>query len=167
MTDMVAARVAREAEAARDLLRSLAEHDEETRHDMAEAETSFFEAIDAALTEIDSCAAIVAGCDAQLEMYQARKSKFQARAERLRGLIEQAMVFADVPSIRRPMATLTVKATKPAPIIADEAEIPARFWKPQAPKLDKAAINQAVKDGETIPGVSKTNGGTSLQIRRV
>jgi len=167
MTDAVANKLRREADAARGLMQELAEYDDDTRHDMAEGETSFFEAIDAALSEIDQCAEIVAGCDAQLEMYQARKSKFKGRADRLRGLIEQAMVIADIPSIRRPMATLTVKATKPAPIVADEAAIPAKFWKAQPPKLDKAAINQAAKDGETIPGVSMTNGGTSLQIRRV
>ena len=167
MTDPTANKLRREADAARSLMQELAEHDDETRHDMAEGETSFFEAIDAALTEMDQCAEIVAGCKAQIEMYQARKSKFEGRADKLRGLIEQAMVIADIPSIRRPMATLTVKATKPAAIVSDEAAIPARFWKPQPPKLDKTAINQAVKDGETIEGVSMTNGGTSLQIRRV
>ena len=167
MTDPTANKLRREADAARSLMQELSDYDEDTRHDMAEGETSFFEAIDAALFEIDQCAEIVAGCKAQIEMYQARKSKFEGRADRLRGLIEQAMVVADISSIRRPMATLTVKATKPAPIVNDEAAIPARFWKPQPPKLDKTAINQAVKDGETIAGVSMTNGGTSLQIRRV
>jgi hypothetical protein len=167
MTDPTANKLKREADAARSLMQELVEFDAETRHDMAEGETSFFEAIDAALHEIDQCAEIVAGCDAQIEMYGNRQRKFKARADRLRGLIEQAMVIADIPSVRRPMATLTVKATKPAPIIADEAAIPARFWKAQPPKLDKTAINQAVKDGETIAGVTMTNGGTTLQIRRV
>jgi hypothetical protein len=167
MTDPTANRLRREADAARTLMHELADHDDDTRHDMAEGETSFFEAIDAALSEIDQCAEIMAGCKAQINMYEARHNKFGARADRLRGLIEQAMVVADIPSIRRPMATLTVRATKPAPIVSDEASIPARFWKPQPPKLDKTAINNAIKDGETVAGVTMTNGGTSLQIRRV
>lgn len=167
MSDPVANKLRREADAARSLMQELLGHDEETRHDTAEGETSFFEAIDAALVEMDQCAEIVAGCAAQIEVYNARQTKFNARAERLRGMIEQAMVIADIPSVRRPCATLTVRETKPAPIIADEAAIPTKFWKPQPPKLDKTAINQAVKDGEAIPGVNMTNGGTSLQIRRV
>ena len=167
MADPIADKIRREATAARDLMQALAEYDEETRHDMAEGETSLFEAIDAALDEIDQCAEIEAGCAAQIDAYKARLDKFKTRAERLRGMIEQAMVVADVPSIRRPRATLTVKAVKPAPIVSDEAAIPSRFWKPQPPKLDKAAINQAVKDGETVAGVTMTNGGTTLQIRRV
>lgn len=167
MGDPVQSKMWREANAARGLMEHLADYDEDTRHDMAEAETSFFEAIDAALMEIDACTEIVAGCNAQIETYTARRDKFKVRAERLRGLIEQAMVIAEVPSIRRPTATLTVRETKPSPIVADEAAIPAKFWKAQPPKLDKTAINQAVKDGETVPGVNMTNGGTSLQIRRV
>lgn len=167
MADLAANQLRREAEAARSLMQELLDCDDDTRHDMAEGETNFFEAIDAALSEIDQCAEITAGCKAQIEMYQARKSKFEGRAVRLRGLIEQAMVIADIPSIRRPMATLTVKATKPVPIISDESAIPARFWKAQPPKLDKTAINEAIKSGEFVQGVSMTNGGTSLQIRRV
>lgn len=167
MTDPTANRLRRQADAARDLMQELSGHDEDTRHDMAEGETDFFEAIDAALSEIDECAVIVAGCAAQIEAYRARQDKFKGRADRVRGLIEQAMVIADIPTIRRPQATLTVKATKPAPIVSDEAAIPAKFWKTQPPKLDKTAINAAVKDGETVPGVTMTNGGTSLQIRRV
>lgn len=167
MSDPVANKLRREADAARGLMQEIAGHDDETKHDMAEGETSLFEAIGAALSEMDECTAIVAGCAAQIDIYAERKAKFQARADRLRGLVEQAMVIADLPSIRHPLATLTVKETKTAPMVEDEALIPSRFWKPQPPKLDKTAINQAVKDGETIPGVSMTNGGTSLQIRRV
>lgn len=167
MTDPTADRLRREADAARDLIRQLSDFDDETKHDTTEGETSFFEAIDAALSEIDQCAEIVAGCASQIEMYQARKEKFDNRATRLRGLIEQAMVIADIASIRRPLATLTVKATKPAPMVTDEAAIPSKFWKAQPPKLDKSAINEAVKSGEKVAGVTMTNGGTSLQIRRL
>jgi hypothetical protein len=164
--DKVANDVVREAMAARGLLDGFADLDEETRHDTTEGETGLFEAIDRALDEIDECAAIVAGCAAQIEMYQARQAKFKARAERIRGLIEQALLVADLPSARLPRATLTVKAVAPKAVVQDEAVIPSRFWKSPAPILDKAAINSAVKDGETIPGVGMDNGGASLQIRR-
>lgn len=167
MTDPVKDKLRREADAARGLMQELAGYDEETQQDTVEGETGFLEAIDAALAEMDECESIVAGCSAQIETYAARRDKFKARQDRLRGMIEQAMLIADMPSIRMPVATLTVRDVKPAPLVSDEAAIPSRFWKPQAPKLDKTAINQAVKDGETVPGVTMTNGGTSLQIRRV
>ena len=168
MSDPIADKLAREGSAARDLIAAIRAdgHDDETAHDMAEGETSIMEAIDAALFEMDECAAIVAGCEAQMEVYDARKVKFQARAVRIRGLIEQAMVIADLPTAKRPTATVTVKRTPPKPIIADESLIPSQYFKPQPPKLDKTAINDAIKEGASVPGVQMDNGGISLQIRR-
>lgn len=169
MSDPIADRLAREASAARDLIKELRgdNFDEETTHDTAEGETSIMEAIDAALSEMDECSAIVAGCNAQCEVYQFRAAKFSARAERIRGLIEQAMVIADLPTVKRPTATISVKKTPPKPMVLDESLIPSQFFKPQPPKLDKAAINEAIKSGKTVAGVQMDNGGISLQIRRV
>ena len=59
-----------------------------------------------------------------------------------------------------------MRDVKPAPIVSDEASIPTEFWKAQDPKLDLTAIREAVSNGKTIPGVTMTNGTTSLQIRR-
>lgn len=169
MTDPVADRLAREALAAKGLIAELRAdgYDEDTQHDMAEGETSIMEAIDAALAEMDECAAVVAGCKAQAEVYNSRALKFSARADRIRGLIEQAMLIADLAIAKRPTATISVKRTPPKPMVSDESLVPSRFFKPQPPKLDKAAINEAVKAGETVAGVQMDNGGVSLQIRRV
>lgn len=169
MNDIVAERLRREADAAKGLIAEIKrDHDDEALiHDMAEGETSIMEAIDLALSEIDECEAIVAGCKAQSEVLLGRGAKFAARKDRIRALIEQAMLIADLPTAKRPTATVTVKRTPPKPIIADESLIPARFFRVPPPVLDKVAINAAVKDGETIPGVQFDNGGVSLQIRRV
>lgn len=169
MADPVADKLAREASAAKGLIADLRGDgfDEDTQHDMAEGETSIMEAIDAAIAEMDECAAIVAGCKAQAEVYNSRASKFSARADRIRGLIEQAMVIADLATVKRPTATISVKKTPPKPMVTDESLIPSQFFKPQPPKLDKAAINDAIKAGETVAGVQLDNGGISLQIRRV
>ena len=165
--DATAYTLRREADAARGLLQSLGDLDEETRCDMVEGETSLHEAIDAALSEIDECEATEAGCKAVADTYQKRAAKAKDRAARVRTLIEQAMVIADVQTVKRPGATFTVKAIPPKAQITDEAAIPSAYWKPQPPLLDKTAINAAFKAGQPIPGVSADNGGTSLQIRRL
>ena len=156
----------REAEAARGLLNEIGRDDEDLAQDMVEGETSLFEAIDKALDEIDSCEIITAGCMAKEDQIAKRRNAAEARAERLRGLIEQAMLVCELRSIKRPTATLTVRDVKPKPIVSDESLIPATYWRQPDPVLDKAAINSAVKDGAEIPGVTLSNGGTSLQIRR-
>lgn len=167
MSDPIANKLHREAEAAKGLIAELHSDDETLRQDMTEGETSLMEAIDAALAELDDCEAIVVGCKAQSEVLMSRARKFDARRERVRTLIEQAMLIADLPSAKRPTATVTVKRTPPKPMITDESLIPARFFKAPPPVLDKTAISAAAKDGETIPGVGLDNGGVSLQIRRV
>jgi hypothetical protein len=169
MNDMVAERLRKEADAAKGLIAEIRrDHDDDDLiHDMAEGETSILEAIDFALSEIDECEAIVAGCKAQSEVLLSRGAKFSLRKDRIRALIEQAMLIADLPTAKRPTATVTVKRTPPKPIITDESLIPARFFRVPPPVLDKVAINAAAKEGEAIPGVQFDNGGVSLQIRRV
>ena len=155
----------RETDAARDLLEQLRTDDAELAHDMVEGETSLFEAIGAALDEIDQCEIIAAGCKVKAEQIAARKHRAEARADRLRSLIEQAMVRTDLGTARLPTATLTVKATGPKAIISDESLIPSDFWEPQPPKLNRRALNEAAKRGP-VPGVDMSNGSVSLQIRR-
>jgi hypothetical protein len=167
MSDPIADRLRREADVAKGLIASLAEYGDDVLHDMAEGETSIMEAIDAALVEIDECDAIIAGCKAQIEVYSDRSAKFGQRRDRVRSLIEQAMLISGLPTAKRPVATLSVKSTPPKPTIVDESLIPSKFFKQPLPVLDKLAINKAAKDGETIPGVQMDNGGVSLQIRRL
>ncbi len=169
MADPIADKLRREADAAKGLIASIRQEyaDDDLAHDATEGETSLMEAIDAALSEIDECEAIVAGCKAQSAVLMGRASKFAQRKERVRALIEQAMLIADLPTAKRPTATITVKRTPSKPVISDESLIPAKFFKTPPPVLDKTAINAAAKDGETIPGVTFDNGGISLQVRRL
>lgn len=166
MKDDRAFELQREAEAARNLLAQInADGDEDLAHDMIEGETSLLEAIDRAIDEIDECDVTIAGCKEKEAQLAERRKRAEARQERLRGLIEQAMLICDLRTAKRPTATLTVRDVPPKPIIADEALIPARFWKQPEPVLDKKALNEAAKT-EEIPGVTLSNGGTSLTIRR-
>ena len=48
--------------------------------------------------------------------------------------------------------------------IIDEAKVPAGWFVPQDPKLDKAGIKAALKDGEEIPGVTLKE-KNSIQIK--
>jgi hypothetical protein len=50
-------------------------------------------------------------------------------------------------------------------LIVDEAAIPADFWKPSDPKLDKKAVGEALKAGREVAGAMMSNGGETLQVR--
>jgi hypothetical protein len=91
-----------------------------------------------------------------------------------------------------PAGTVSLKAVPPKAIIHEEAEIPARFWQPQAPKLSLKDLTEALKAREAalakplaladpsarsealrqvdetyspIPGAALSNGGQTVQIR--
>jgi hypothetical protein len=157
--------VLREVRAASDLIAELNSDDAELNHDMVEGETEFFEILATALDEIDQCEIIAEGCKAKAEEIGKRRTRAEARAARIRALIEQAMVSIELSTARLPTATLTVKASGPKPIVSDESLIPSEFWEPQPPKLNRTALNKAVKLGP-VPGVDMSNGSVSLQIRR-
>ena len=93
----------------------------------------------------------------------------EKRVERVRALIERAMVTLDLPTLRLPTATLSVAKRKPGLVVTDESAIPTRFYvqpDPPPPKLDKRALLQALNDNEAIPGAALDNGSISLTVRR-
>lgn len=156
--------LARHAAAAKSLLEELNSDDTDFAHDVVEGETDLLEAIDAALSEMDDCEVIISGCKEVGDKIKARSDKASNRKDRLRGLIEQSLVIAGLDTAKRPTATLTVRKVKPKAFVSDEALIPAEYWRQPDPVLDKPKIN---KLDAPIPGVTMSNGGTSLQIRRV
>jgi len=165
MTDEIRSNLNKQAVAAANLVADLRSDDAELNHDMIEGETGFFEAVEAALSEIDECDILSAGLKAHIKAMQDRLSRVQGRADRVRGMIDQAFHIAEVKSHRFATATITVKAVPPKVIIADESQIPARFFEPQPPKLDTKALKDALKEGD-VPGAHMSNGGSTIQIRR-
>lgn len=162
----------RQTEAAKTLLDQLREtgddQDEELVAGTIEGETSLVEAIESALAQIDECDVLITGLKAKEEAFEARRHQIGKRKDRLTALIEQAMVATDQPTLRLPTATLTLAKRQPSVVIANEADIPARFWIEQerpAPKLDKKALKEALAT-ETIPGAALDNGSVSLTVRR-
>jgi hypothetical protein len=133
--------------------------------DMIEGETDLAEACLVVLEETMEDELLLAGTEAMIKTLQERKSRLERSIETRRGIILMAMEKAGLQTIKGPLATLAVRETPPKTVISDEALIPARFWKPSDPKLDRAALAEALKAKEEVPGASLSNGGVSLNIR--
>lgn len=163
----------RQTEAARRLLTSLREtgdaEDANLVADMIEGETGLTEAIEAALAEIDEGEILITGLKAKEQDFETRRKMIEGRNDRIRALIEQAMIATDQATMRLTTATITLRRIQPGLAITNEADIPSRFWVEQerpAPKLDKKALAEAVKAKEDVPGATLDNGGYSLTVRR-
>lgn len=158
--------ISRQAVAAAELIRALNDDDADLIHDTVEGETDLFEAVERALGEIAECEMVQAGCADMKQRLSDRETRAKNRAEKLRGLIDQAFQLAEISSHKFATATITTKRVPPKLIVTDEAAIPARFYAPQPPKLDRKALADALKSEGPQPGAEMSNGGTTIKIRR-
>lgn len=149
-----------------EIKRALQEHDDPALIlDMIEGETDLAEACVAVLEEIHEDEVLLEGLKVKLAELTTRKGRMEKSIETRRNIILMAMERAQVPTIRSPLGTLSARPTPAQAVITDEAQIPARFWKPQDPKLDRAELSSALRSGEIVPGAALGNGGISLSIR--
>ncbi|WP_022697882.1 siphovirus Gp157 family protein [Euryhalocaulis caribicus] len=162
-------RAQRQIEAAQMLRKNYAavvEGDPEMLHDLLEGETDLFEMIDRLIVSSDEAEVIVDGIKKREEELQARRKFAEDRKARIRTLIEQAMSVADLKTLKRPLATLSLSARKPDVKVTEEADIPTQFWKAGKPRLDKAGLRAALEAGETIPGAAFGNAAPTLIVRK-
>jgi hypothetical protein len=159
----------REIEAAtilREQIATLAQGDEDFIRDVIEGETDLREIIAALVADDAADDAMIGGIKAMLTKLKARADRVEARIEYRRALIASGLDIAGLPKLETPAGTVRIKPVGPKAVITDESAIPARFWKPSDPKLDRTALNIALKEGQTVPGASLNNGSSTLEIRR-
>lgn len=99
-----------------------------------------------------------------IDLYSARCQSFTKRADSIKNVVAVIMAAAGERKYQGIAGTVSVKAVPPKPIVTDEARVPERFFETKR-NLSKSLINEAVKNGETIPGVTLDNGGETLSIR--
>jgi len=138
--------------------------DADLLHDTIEGQTDLFEIIDTIVERMEEDDELLEGIKVRKSIVAARESRIKRRVEMYRAMIEQAMSIAEIKTLERPTATMTIKRKNPVPKIEDESAIPAEYWK-NKPVLDKKKLNEDIKNKD-IPGVYLDNGGIALQIRR-
>jgi len=130
-----------------------------------EGETNLAEACVVVLEQTHEDEILIEGLAAKIAELTIRKGRMEKSVESRRGIILMAMDKAGLHTIRSPLGTMSVRDVKPKLVVTDEAKIPARFWKPADPTLDRAAVKAALDANETIPGATLSNGGIGLSIR--
>jgi len=153
------------AQAMRSVLETMTD-DPEAIRDTLEGMTDLREMIAAVFGQITEDELLATGLGVMIETMNARRQRIEHRMERRRAAIERAMIVGEIPKVELPEATISTRRVPPALQISDEGKIPERFWVPQPHKLDRAALKEALKARDKIPGASLSNGSVSLTIRR-
>lgn len=139
--------------------------DDEVRADVVEGETDLFETFELIASEIADEQAYIEAIGDQIRRLESRKHRKAEKVQRLKTAASSALEMAGKKKLETAIATLTVKALPAQLIIKNEAEIPASYWRPKDPALDRMALKKALKEKQQIPGAELSNGGQTLQIK--
>ena len=167
MTDTVA--LSREIEAARILREQIvtaAGDDPDFIRDSIEGETGLFEMIDRMVADDGEDAALIDAIKAYEAKIEARRARVEKRVSVRRALLGTALELGEITKRECPAGTISLRKVAPSVILTEEADIPARFFKAQPPKIDKKAIGDALKAGEAVPGATLSNGSVTTSISR-
>jgi hypothetical protein len=139
--------------------------DEETLNDTLAGMTDLPEMIAAILRSALQDLALAKGLRGRVVEMQERLARLEDGAQKKRQLITSVMERAEIRKLLEPDFTVTLRRTPPALRVLHEEEIPADFWRPQPPKLDRQAVTTALRGGRLVPGAMLDNGGTTIAIR--
>jgi len=141
--------------------------DEDLIADAIEGETDAMEAVSRLLRWMADRQAHAEALGALVVNYGARKKRYEEAVKSARGALARFMDETGLTRIERPEATLSMRQGSPSviyPADLDPETLPEKFrrWTCEA---DKAAIKDAMMAGEEVPGLTLSNGGTSLAVR--
>jgi len=135
--------------------------------DMLEGETDLFEVVRQLLNENEDDDGIISALDEQIDARAIRIERAKARIDARKRAISALMDCAQETTLKLPEATLSLRTLKPSPKVTDADQLPDQFVTIETVrKPNRDAIKEAFDRGEIIPGVTITNGGASLSVRR-
>lgn len=130
-----------------------------------ESETDINELLTAVVRRIEDSKALVIGTKDRFDELKARKDRFEARVESLRNLAFKIMTTADLPKAELPEATLSIRKGQPSIIGEPDADrLPDELCKIKR-EPNRAAIKEALQNGQAVPGCELSNGQPSISIR--
>lgn len=141
------------------------DEDERLLLDMLEGETDLNEIVRRLLNENEDDEGLIEALKSQMKVRGERKARIESRIDARKNAVASLMESAGLVKLPLPEATLSLRNLKPRPKIVDEDALPPEF-KVAVMVPDKDAINAAFEEGKIIPGVVRSNGGTSLTVRR-
>lgn len=130
-----------------------------------ESETELPEILTKCLWQIDDAKALYAGTNERLDKLIERRKRMKQREQSLREFASKLMEAADVSKIELPLGTMSFRRGA-AELVgdADPESLEPEFRKVTV-TLDKTAIKEALKAGQTVPGFQLSNAPPSFTIR--
>jgi hypothetical protein len=143
------------------------ECDEQLKLSTLEGETELNEIVSALLAMNEDDEGMIEAIKAQIDTRKQRIGRLENRIEARRNAIVSLMDCAQLTKLPLSEATVTVRTLGVRPKVFDADSLPDGFVKIETVrKPDMDAIKAAFEAGQPVPGVTVTNGGASLTVRR-
>jgi hypothetical protein len=139
--------------------------DDETLQDTLEGLSDLPEIIAELIRSALIDEAFANGLSSRVSEMKDRLERLEERAKRKRQLALRAMVDADIKKVSQADFTASVRTGVPTLEIGAEEKIPAAYWKPQPPKLDKQGVIAALKSGAEVDGARLLPPQQQLSVR--
>jgi len=97
-------------------------------------------------------------------LYNRRKS-LENRSAWLKGRLQNVMELTGKTKFKTPLFSFTIQNNPVSVVIDNESEIPAAYWIPQEPMLDKVKLKEDLKAGCVFEGIAHLAQTQSLRIR--
>ena len=108
---------------------------------------------------------LVVGLKSRLEDLSARLSRLKERCEKKRELASWAMAKSGIGQIQVADFSASLRTGPPRLEIPDESKVPESFLVPQPPRIDRAGLLSALKQGSQVEGASLAPGRTHIAVR--
>ena len=126
---------------------------------------------DAIEEKADGYGKVIKNIEAQIEAIKNeekrlvdRRKSLESSVKRLKDSLYESMKLTETKRIKSELFTFNIQNNPPSLNIENEDAIPFEYYQPQAPKLDKRELLNAIKNGLEVEGVSIKQ-GESLRIR--
>ena len=96
---------------------------------------------------------------------QGRLERLEDRSSRRRQIARDVMTEIDLKKLVAPDFTVSVRPGSPALVVVDEKVIPASFFEPREPRLNRQALLTELKGGAAIAGAELSNPTPVLSVR--
>ena len=147
------------------LLHEFPDADAETIKDTLEGLTDLPEILAGVIRSALIDQALILGLRERIEEMKFRLERIEMRGTKKRQLALDAMQEAGLSKLEQPDFTASTRPGTPSLIISAEDAIPATYWIPQPPKIDRQSMLASLKRGLEIPGALLSNPKPVLVVR--
>ena len=89
----------------------------------------------------------------EIDRLQEKRKANQKNVENLKHYLRDSLDMLPEPKVKTALFNIWVQNNPPSLVVNKEDNIPEVFYEPQAPKLNKKALKEALEEGHRIEGV--------------